>query len=65
MSKAYGKGSDRRKENFRRIQDNWSDINWSSKEVCIKCLKEKDKKFLSEELDLFGKTYYICSDRCR
>jgi hypothetical protein len=30
-SKQYGKGSKRRQENFKKVQDNWDLINWSKK----------------------------------
>ena len=34
-----GKGSNRRKEDFRRVQDNWDEIDWgyTKGEYCFEC----------------------------
>jgi hypothetical protein len=36
--KTYGKGSNRRPENFKQLRANWDDINWHNK-WCAMCGK--------------------------
>lgn len=58
-----GKGSSRRIENFKQIQDNWSFISWDSKKTesnsCIFCDSNQD---LVKQIDLFGEPYYCCGN---
>ena len=52
--KQYGKGSKRREENFKAVQDNWGKINWS----------KKPKKITKYKCDCHLHKYQVC-DICQ